>query len=1217
MKRLLLLLFLGLFVQNQPVWAAKQGRANLYLRDATTGQASVAAAVGDILSLELFIEGRQEQMTGADIFLSFDDSFMELIPARITPQFAAFTQGAYLGGNIVQNNTQGDVIGDSDANNQAGFQLHYNEDIPASFGGTQRFGAGDGVLASFRLRVIQKPVNGFTVVNVVSASPSGGETGYFKVGDPGNIYSFNLITSLSLNIQGLESISLPDLLMRPGQVDSTLDIDDYINDASNADSTIVWTNSVPVPDSLQVGINPVSHRVRVDPWVINGVDTTNFIGIAQVQFTGTTRFDETVSDAIRILVDTPPVFVGALIPNPVIYFEDRDTTFTLVAVDPDPGAELTFTPLDVVENITATIDTQSVKQDTIFQVVQMQATGDFFGTAQMRFSVTDQFGLADTFAVNLDIKPVNDPPRYKKAFPEVVVNALSQEMLVLSEFVEDIDDPFNRLQFAFTGVDSIAFDISDNNGQMIITPVTPFQGTRTANVVVTDTSNAAAIQKITVIVNPPKDPQAPQVTVPDLKVNVRAGSEASTTALDALVTDIDTPDDQLTWTRGAVSRVQVDASALGNRQLRVSAPADSTGYRTLQLKVTDPTILTDSLSVRIYASSISTGIPVAGGMPDITLVSGLKDSLRLDDYYFDADHTDAEVTWSALGNLDVGVTIDPTTHLAVFEALNGATNVVEDIIFTVRDPQGQAATDTVQVTVLDPGSILLDLSILGSSVDIGLGKPDTLALRPLVRIGNPDSISWGVNSRDPSVVFAQSIGDELLLIGVRIGNSRLVLTATDQNSGKSTQDSILVNVGVQGGNPDDLVLEDVGELSLTAGRDTTLDLTVLVAAGNLANLVWSVGPNENIAVEIDTLNQLAIVRAPVGFLGNAGDLVFQAEDIVTGKTASSVASPVLVGRGDAFPKDLLKIKVVRNPVLKNFLDVFVRARRTLQNVPILDVRLGEDSTVPRTNISVDPVALVADMWVGDLRLDNATTGLVELTTIGITQDTRVALFDTLRLVVEQATVRSSFGLAHQDVAVSVPSGGVNASSAVVLIPERREIALAKPTVSDLVPVSDTYMVYAPQADIVRPGQIQFALSEVPEHAGIYREDAFTGKWVLVGNEIQDGRLVGEFDAFGRYGVFVDLNPVSRIELHQNFPNPFNPQTTIRFDLSDADQVQLIIYNALGQEIRHLVSGYLSSGRHAVTWDARDAFGRTVSAGVYVYQLKTTQSAITRKMLLLK
>lgn len=85
-----------------------------------------------------------------------------------------------------------------------------------------------------------------------------------------------------------------------------------------------------------------------------------------------------------------------------------------------------------------------------------------------------------------------------------------------------------------------------------------------------------------------------------------------------------------------------------------------------------------------------------------------------------------------------------------------------------------------------------------------------------------------------------------------------------------------------------------------------------------------------------------------------------------------------------------------------------------------------------------------------------------------------------------------------------------------------------------------------------------------------------------------------------------------IRLHQNFPNPFNPSTNISFELPHAQQVQLSIYNALGQRVSTLHSGTLRSGSHLFTFEAQQ-----LSSGIYYYMLETSEKVLTRKMLLLK
>ena len=84
-----------------------------------------------------------------------------------------------------------------------------------------------------------------------------------------------------------------------------------------------------------------------------------------------------------------------------------------------------------------------------------------------------------------------------------------------------------------------------------------------------------------------------------------------------------------------------------------------------------------------------------------------------------------------------------------------------------------------------------------------------------------------------------------------------------------------------------------------------------------------------------------------------------------------------------------------------------------------------------------------------------------------------------------------------------------------------------------------------------------------------------------------------------------------------YPNPFNPRTTISYDLpSDAD-VSIIIYDAIGQEIRRLVSQHYTAGRYSVQWDAKDFMGRSVGSGVYIAKIKAGPNTAIQKMLLLK
>ena len=95
------------------------------------------------------------------------------------------------------------------------------------------------------------------------------------------------------------------------------------------------------------------------------------------------------------------------------------------------------------------------------------------------------------------------------------------------------------------------------------------------------------------------------------------------------------------------------------------------------------------------------------------------------------------------------------------------------------------------------------------------------------------------------------------------------------------------------------------------------------------------------------------------------------------------------------------------------------------------------------------------------------------------------------------------------------------------------------------------------------------------------------------------------------------NVVTNYYLSQNFPNPFNPTTTIKYDLVKRSKIELIIFNILGQEVKTLVNEYQEKGRKIVFWNGDNNFNKKVSSGVYFYRISSGDWSDIKKMILLK
>jgi len=107
----------------------------------------------------------------------------------------------------------------------------------------------------------------------------------------------------------------------------------------------------------------------------------------------------------------------------------------------------------------------------------------------------------------------------------------------------------------------------------------------------------------------------------------------------------------------------------------------------------------------------------------------------------------------------------------------------------------------------------------------------------------------------------------------------------------------------------------------------------------------------------------------------------------------------------------------------------------------------------------------------------------------------------------------------------------------------------------------------------------------------------------------------EFDSVQYNSILLKENQFSqpeRFELFNNYPNPFNPCTTIEFSLATNTHVELSVYNLLGEKVADLINSYKTKGRYSAVFNGKD-----IPSGIYIYRLKTDNILLTKKMVLIK
>ncbi|MCB0284817.1 MAG: T9SS type A sorting domain-containing protein, partial [Calditrichaeota bacterium] len=181
------------------------------------------------------------------------------------------------------------------------------------------------------------------------------------------------------------------------------------------------------------------------------------------------------------------------------------------------------------------------------------------------------------------------------------------------------------------------------------------------------------------------------------------------------------------------------------------------------------------------------------------------------------------------------------------------------------------------------------------------------------------------------------------------------------------------------------------------------------------------------------------------------------------------------------------------------------------------------------------------------------------------------------------------------------------------------------TKSKLMRISETFIFSA--SSQIRDGfSLTYDLKDVKMNEdekrkiGLYRLDERDKSWQFVGGQGERNVFKQEVNALGTYAIFYDEARIpipKEFKLHQNFPNPFNPVTTIRFDLPEKEFVTLSVYNVLGQMVINLAKQTFDAGYFKLDWDGRNEHGVKVASGIYIYQIHAGKHLVNKKMILIK
>ncbi len=1009
--------------------------------------------------------------------------------------------------------------------------------------------------------------NRVATVSIPDTNWYGSETITFTVKDPGGLEDSDPAKFTVTSVNDAPVVSdIADQTIDEGQTFVTIDLDDYVTDVDNSAAEMTWTYSG--NSDLIVSIDP-NHTASVV------VPDADWFGSEEITFTATDPDGLSDGDAAVFTVnninDAPVAADDSASTN-------EDTAATIYVLNNDSDIE--NDALTVTSVSTAAHGTANIGNDTL---VVYTPDENWSGEDSFTYNISDGNGGTASATVTVTVNAVNDAPAVAGIADQTIDEGQTFVTITLDDYVTDVDNSAAEMSWTFSGNSELAVSIDENRVATITTPDVDWFGSEEITFTATDpgglSDGDAAVFTVTNVNDAPVVSAIAGQTIDE-------GGSFTVIDLNASVEDVDNSDAEITWT--VTGNTELVVSIDENNQATVSTPdTDWNGSETLTFTATDPGSLSDNTSAVFTVNAVNDA-PVVSDIADQSISEGQSFAVfDLDTLVADVDDADSTLTWAYTGTTSLSVEIS-AQHLVTVTAPDANWNGSEEIIFTATDTSGSFDSDAAVFTVNAINDAPVVSAIAGQTIDEG-GSFTVIDLNASVEdVDNSDAeISWTVTGNTELVVSINENNQATVSTPDTDWNGSETLTFTASDPGglnDSTETEFTVNPVNDAPVLDVIAGQTVPEGS--AFRPVSLDDFVNDVDDPDSLLQWSVSGNSELMAVIE--DRILTVTAPSEDWNGSETLHLFVAD-TTGLTDSTTVAFTISAVNDSV------VFIATLPELSfNEDDSLLYAVSGWY--PYADDKDNPDSTLLFTAFSGKQVtaALKTEMYLFKAQPDWFGN-------------------DTLLLTVSDGEFSDSAWF-------HIVVNPINDVPVITNLPG--EISMHNDT-------TITLHMFDYVQDVDTPDSLlswTFTADEDSLHLAYEQNSgtlsltapAYSGTVQLIctvtddsAAAVSDTVTVVVIDPTGIEDYLADQLP-QEYKLNQNYPNPFNPSTTISYQLKAASEVNLEIFNILGQKIATLVNEKQQAGFYNVRWNA-SAFAN----GVYFYQIRAGKFIQVRKMILMK